>query len=394
MIKGKRAPTLILMGMALTLMLQLVNTWPSRTNAPDTLRYPPKPQQSTHVPEPSITPTFRHALTEYERLHSSMVSGTHPNPRFIRLTCGSLCGGWGDRLKGIFVAIAIGWMTNRAFIIELNQAGTPLELMYRPSPIAWNASNTVGTFKHSKLVDHVCHQVIPAILANRGDSHTIEVNRDCASAILTHPEFHAMYARFDLENNPYWRTHVFERYFRPTPVLMNAIRTVLDVPVDAEPAFPHTAIHMRTAMIPGDERRYFGPLEDMIGSFASCLGNISTQYSDTDDVFVAADLDPLVGGMESRLTEAGRRVYTGAAVGEIGHVERYTAVSNLALRLHTEFELIRNSKYFIVGRSGFSLMAWKVRHRVEDAVIRFGETVPCPTLFAPGGDEFYYVTYD
>ena len=78
----------------------------------------------------------------YKKLHKDILQSRRPR-QFIVLSCkeaGFKCAGYGNRLGGIASLLFLSILTQRAFLIEWNQAGVPLDNFLLPKGIEWNYS--------------------------------------------------------------------------------------------------------------------------------------------------------------------------------------------------------------------------------------------------------------
>ena len=70
-----------------------------------------------------------HVITKYKVLKEK---------KYVMYECtNSLCGGWGDRLKGIMSAYAWSLLTNRIFLINITNPCL-LTTFFEPNEIQWN----------------------------------------------------------------------------------------------------------------------------------------------------------------------------------------------------------------------------------------------------------------
>jgi hypothetical protein len=281
--------------------------------------------------------------------------------------------------------------------------------LYSAKPIRWSYKGALpvsveGSTRMVRLVDHPCDIFFNTLAPHLDIKNlTISANRDCSGTIFKLPGSTEARLRFNIDRESTWRSDVFNRYFHINEALEDAIKMVLRVPWDEdlrEYHYPSISLHARTAMIPNDEQRFFGQLSDFAKSFVNCLNLLRAEHVVRDstianqNVFIAADVDELLSDLSHGLRDIGVfSVFSAVELGGIGHVERLKNVTNLALRMHTEFEIIRHSKYFIIGRSGFSLMAWKLRVHKANVLVVNGEDNRCQPIFVNGSD-FYTVSND
>jgi len=90
---------------------------------------------------------------EYATLHHKIVTG-QVKGKFLRYNCVSQfsCGGWGNRLGGISVALTLAIITKRAFLIRM-PLPVDINILLQPNAIQWNHSIARLPIKSFFLVD-------------------------------------------------------------------------------------------------------------------------------------------------------------------------------------------------------------------------------------------------
>jgi len=293
------------------------------------------------------------ALKSYTKLHQSITSGVNPSRKYVRIECGGFCGGWGDRLKGMLNAIALGLLLDRAFIVDLMQAGLPLSEIYQPSPVKWNA-RLFGSKKLSiRCIDGHCGCLIDALklttepnFLDQYDGIELISNQDCSGALMNINMFAEKRKQLGIDSNPAWRGQLMDEYFKPTPALETLMHKFF-----INGKWPEYAIHVRTGLIPGDPQRFTGRLDAWINSYVSCLEMLKPNVTDAP-VFIAVDNQQALDQLVSKVTFNHWKALTATGIGQLGHVERYQAGGNLALRMHAEFEVLRRVDTCLQDRQG------------------------------------------
>lgn len=339
--------------------------------------------------------TFEDFLNDYDKQHGLMVAGSIP-PKYFQFVCvsGRGCGGWGDRLKGIYNIIALGFMLDRAFLITNIESNEEMWKYLNVSSVAWNFSppskvagkkayggNTMNS-PCSALLNNILHLHLPvdSFEAHLEDYYLLSfrTNVDCTQEI---------FERFPNKTSQYkinlfqWKALVYQRYFKPTQLLEKAIIDTLEVKSLSEAydsRVPTIGIHVRTGQGQNDYTpRFKGSNQELISRYITCTNQLITQLPTTTKIvtiFVAADIEDAVTMYLNKMNVTSThmrqvKLITAKNVGLVGHIERFASPTNQLLRMHVEFEILRMSSVFITGISGFSRFAFKTRVHVMDASV-------------------------
>ena len=352
-------------------------------------------------PLPTVTSPFLLALENYELIHQNITQHKQPI-KIVRMSCGDFCGGWGDRLKGIFNVIALGLLLDRAFIVQLRNADMELAQLYQSQPINWNYEPKAALKTlNIRCIDTTCACVTQQLGLPKGstdflqqfDEIVLVTNQDCSGYLFRESIFSERRKYYNIDQEPTWRGIVYSRYFQPTPLLSENIHKIIkqnhqDKNLSLnDNYFPKFGLHVRTGLIQGDPQRFTGELNALLQSYVDCLQKTQQQSGIIEKIaFIAVDNPSVLNDLTARVKNIGFQVLDGNEVGELGHVERFASVRNLAVRMHAEFEILRHVKYLLTGQSGFSLYAYKTRI-LPDAEV-FASYEGCRRVFQDGKDHF------
>ena len=353
------------------------NSVANTTSAPS----PPSIDQFNKDFETRNFSSFDDFLDSYEQFHALVLSGKSPRrDKFIQFVCnpGDICGGWGDRVKGIMNVAALAMVTRRAFLVREFSVNVPLTRYYKPSPIQWDYQPP-GIASHTALcIDQACSCLDRAMGLQNKDSTfnwldrqqllIIHSNGQCYQHIPTISQLSNEVNRIHLVGN--WQQRIYERYFKVTSEVTNAMTIVTGLGEGEmiKTNVPIIGIHVRSGLGKNDPTvRYSVPLETLLSSYMNCFDQLTRQFHvKASQVIVAADVDSVYQDLAKRVASRGFTVIATSKLGDIGHIARDKAHSiGFVTRMHAEFELLRRSKYIIVGDSGFSKMAVLTRTHLE-----------------------------
>jgi len=87
-------------------------------------------------------PVQDYLMNDYAKMHKRALENPKGH-KFLVYVCKSGCGGWGDRLKGIFLAFTISLLTDRVFLIDHSN---PVDLTTSliPNRIDWHRLNVTN----------------------------------------------------------------------------------------------------------------------------------------------------------------------------------------------------------------------------------------------------------
>ena len=313
---------------------------------------------------------FWEYLKEYAKLHKRILAGELPL-RVIRYVCPPSkypCEGWGDRIKGIFNVIMIALITKRAFLIgnatELTP-GSTLDLFYGdPEVLDWSKVLEQKATNEWKCFRKFTQECFTIPLANqtfdKDDVVDITTNVDHAFPMAT--EFPDFLKESPIDRVPFWKSMVMKLFFPTKPNFERMVMSVI-------PSIPVVGIHIRTGHndVPDRHRRYVEDVEAMVDRYMSCIRSVCFG-AETFDVFAAADTPSTLMLLRNKLSELGiTEIITADGLGKIGHnafVNGSTEEESLslAMRLMVDFEILRRVPVIMAARSGFSLMAHRVRY--------------------------------
>ena len=95
---------------------------------------------------------FSPAFTHYAEHHKQVVTQQREG-KYLMFQCNNHCGGYGNRISGITVALFLAILSNRTLLIEMKY---PFDInrILHPNAIQWNYTNpTVNTIMHINLMD-------------------------------------------------------------------------------------------------------------------------------------------------------------------------------------------------------------------------------------------------
>ena len=85
---------------------------------------------------------FSTVFTRYAEFHKQVV--THQREgRFLKYVCNSRCGGYGNRMQGITVALMLAILSNRILLIEMKYP-FDINTLLHPNAIQWNYTPTTS----------------------------------------------------------------------------------------------------------------------------------------------------------------------------------------------------------------------------------------------------------
>ena len=92
------------------------------------------------------------AFTHYAEYHKQVVTQQREG-RFLKYVCNSRCGGYGNRIQGITVALMLAILSNRTLLIEMKHQ-FDINILLHPNAIQWNyVPTTINSIQHVELID-------------------------------------------------------------------------------------------------------------------------------------------------------------------------------------------------------------------------------------------------
>ncbi|XP_065891466.1 uncharacterized protein [Dysidea avara] len=88
---------------------------------------------------------------DYKELHKQVVTQQREG-RFLKYVCNSRCGGYGNRIQGITVALMLAILSNRTLIIEMKYP-FDINTLLHPNAIQWNYIPTINKGQQFILLD-------------------------------------------------------------------------------------------------------------------------------------------------------------------------------------------------------------------------------------------------
>ena len=126
-------------------------------------------------------------------------SRIEPKIKFIKYICtDGLCGGWADRLEGIFSTYALSLLTDRNFSIYIDSPCS-IETLIEPNEINWNAGDDkkIMTSRNLHLIDNFnfIERLEKARNLTNFEKYTsllkIETNQDWLTTLSSNRNLHA-----------------------------------------------------------------------------------------------------------------------------------------------------------------------------------------------------------
>lgn len=310
-----------------------------------------------------------------------------------------LCGGLGDRLKLIITGAALALLTNRVLIVNMKK-DVDMEEYYQPNAIEWRPSKwnkfmSKGLKNLIPCVEYPCGCLVKGFLREMQNEDienqvtTIKANYDCLQMITRVDGIYERANKFGMIEENVWQSKLFDAIFKPNKNLDEAINKML-VPLGQDPTY---GLHVR---IGGSELNDQVRTKDKnfdlsIGLYAKCvyyMRSTFTEGSGNVTIFIAADNAKAISDLEFLLSDEGVSILTSKDIGALGHIERQHT-ENSDLRMFVDFEILRRSRYILVGDSGFSMMAYVLRkhfHSIAFADFAYSQE-SCHWIFMHHGVE-------
>ncbi|XP_065890776.1 uncharacterized protein [Dysidea avara] len=119
----------------------------SLSQCPALCRYPP----CNDFTRPSCQ-VLSSVFTHYAEFHKQVVTQQREG-RFLKYVCNSRCGGYGNRIQGITVALMLAILSNRTLLIEMKHQ-IDINILLHPNAIQWNyVPTTINSSQHVALID-------------------------------------------------------------------------------------------------------------------------------------------------------------------------------------------------------------------------------------------------
>ena len=95
---------------------------------------------------------FSSVFTQYAEYHKQVVTQQRKG-RFLKYVCNSRCGGYGNRIQGITVALMFAILSNRTLLIEMKYP-FDINILLHPNAIQWNYTPIKANIQHFTLQDN------------------------------------------------------------------------------------------------------------------------------------------------------------------------------------------------------------------------------------------------
>ncbi|XP_065890536.1 uncharacterized protein [Dysidea avara] len=120
---------------------------PVEKNYPPLCRYPP----CNDFTRPTCQ-VFSSVFAHYAEYHKQVVTQQREG-KFLKYVCNSQCGGYGNRIQGITVALMLAILSNRALLLEIKYP-FDINILLHPNAIQWNyVPTTINSSQHVVLID-------------------------------------------------------------------------------------------------------------------------------------------------------------------------------------------------------------------------------------------------
>ena len=87
----------------------------------------------------------------YENFHERVVTKKRDGT-FLKYTCNHPCGGYGNRIQGITMALVFAILSNRALLIEMTYP-FDINILLHPNAIQWNYKLNIANVQQFVLID-------------------------------------------------------------------------------------------------------------------------------------------------------------------------------------------------------------------------------------------------
>lgn len=341
-------------------------------------------------------------LHRYREFHADQLENHPETARYLIWSCdGGVCGGIGDRLRGIVTCFYLAVATERVFLIH-NPSPVELSVVFDPSMIRWNETRTIlppgaggglqqiPNVVNVNVFDRPSPRLFSATSTAGGRRHVVvRTNMPQWADVLSHANFESsLRARgIPFGRDEWWAPTMprgemlfawaWRMLFEPTAELEAAVsakRARAGLGLVGGGGTTYVAVHIRRGGHWGDHVRHGA---DKLGAFANCtrgmISALSSSSSSTssspaendsssptisvyvasDDVDSRAEFRKLVPG--SLADDADTRPY------HLDKERRRAAGSSsvadarqLNLDVWAEFVIISRADCVVYSRSGFS----------------------------------------
>ncbi len=336
---------------------------------------------------------FDHALENYIRSLNTFKGAV-----IVECIELDLCGGLGDRLKLIMTGATLALLTNRVLIVNMKK-DVDMEEYYQPNLIEWRPSqwNTFMSKNLKNLIpctEYTCECLVKGFLREMQNENfenqvtTIKANYDCLQMITRVDGIYKRANELGMIEENVWQAKLFDAIFKPNKILNETINKVLG-PLSKGPNY---GLHVRIggAELNDQVRTKDKNFDLSIGLYARCVYYMRSTFDTSANVtiFIAADNSKAINDLRFLLSGEGVTILTSNDIGALGHIERHHT-ENSDLRMFVDFEILRRSRYILVGDSGFSMMAYILRkhfHSIAFADFAYSQD-SCHWIFMHHGVE-------
>ena len=286
----------------------------------------------------------------------------------------SLCGGWGDRIRGLYSVYMLSILQKRTFGIEITKPCT-IEEVYRPNMLDWrvplNAFYGKQVGRTVYLDKRAPPHTVEDILARVPDNDTVRVtfNQDYIDTFRYHKSGYEAFAFLKHLAYSDIRKIIYYGLFKHTDPFTEELNQFFDEKVGDHKLI---SVHIRIGD-PGGRVRYREEDLDIIWDFLLQYRNKSNYK-----IFVASD--------RQYLKDHARNLFGDQFVGfneEIIHTDHIRYRNETACRGHRfsllEFAILARSDASLLTRSGFGIEAAYLRPTPDNlyCYIQNRGIIPC-----------------